>query len=394
MEIESASRWGNLNLSHPGIRWTLFEQIDQLRRLQGKLLGGLGWGPSESPSRIVFTEPALTLRAYAGARTASPAVLIIPAPIKRAYIWDLAPDASVIQQFVRSGFGVYLAQWEEPGVDQQQYGLAEYADGLIRDSLRAIQREGGSRQVFLAGHSLGGTLAAIFSALHPRRIAGLILVAAPLHFGPEVDSLSNLVAASPLVCPRATISGEVPGSVLDLASILAAPATFVYSRWLDWLASLPNAETLCTHLQVERWTHDELPLARRFFQEVVEWLYREDRLMRGTLELSGRRVRPDLVESPLLSVVERHSEVAPPEAVRPFYRAVRSRQKQWLWYDGDVGVCLKHVGMLVGKTAHQSLWPEVIRWARRQSRQTFPPWLGATARPRRNRMEAGPARSP
>src|ERR1700758_2861833 len=116
MEIESSNWPVNLNLLRPAIRWNLFDRLDQVRRWQGKLLDGLGGGPSEIPSRVVFAEPALTLRAYTPAGQGSPVVLIIPAPIKRAYIWDLAPEASVVQQFVRDGFGVYLAQWEQPGV--------------------------------------------------------------------------------------------------------------------------------------------------------------------------------------------------------------------------------------------------------------------------------------
>jgi polyhydroxyalkanoate synthase len=33
-----------------------------------------------------------------------------------------------------------------------------------------------------------------------------------------------------------------------------------------------------------------------------------------------------------------------------------------LWYEGDVGVALQHVGMLVGSNAHQALWPEILQW--------------------------------
>lgn len=339
-----------------------FAQIDQFRHRQGKQFDAWGWGPRESPSRVVFTKPILTLRAYTEAGTAEPAVLIIPAPIKRAYIWDLAPPVSVVRQFLRGGMAVYLAQWEAPGAGERELGLADYADRLILDSVRAIRKETGARRVFLAGHSLGGTFAAIFAALHPDLAAGLILAGAPLHFGPEVDALSFLVAASPRAFSAAGRLGTVPGSVLSTASLAASPATFAYGRWLDRAASLSNPQALETHLRVERWTRDELAWPRRLWDDVVEGLYREDRLMRGTLEIGGKRVLAERVTAPLLSVVEEQSAVAPPEAVRPFYDAARSRHKRWLWYAGDTGVTLKHVGMLVGKTAHESLWPEIVKW--------------------------------
>jgi polyhydroxyalkanoate synthase len=117
-----------------------------------------------------------------------------------------------------------------------------------------------------------------------------------------------------------------------------------------------------THLRVERWTLEEMPLAQRLFEEVVELLYRQDRLMRGTLMVGGRRATPELVEAPLLSVVDARCRLVPPQAVLPFHHAVRSADKKLLWYRGDTGVSLQHVGMLVGRQAHKHLWPEVIQW--------------------------------
>jgi polyhydroxyalkanoate synthase len=40
----------------------------------------------------------------------------------------------------------------------------------------AIAGDGGGERVLLAGHSLGGTLAAIFATLNPDRVRGLVLL--------------------------------------------------------------------------------------------------------------------------------------------------------------------------------------------------------------------------
>src|SRR5713101_3652087 len=44
------------------------------------------------------------------------------------------------------------------------------------------------------------------------------------------------------------------------------------------------------------------------------------------------------------------------------FDAVPSRCKQVLRYDGDRGVALQHVGVLVGQTAHHRVWPKILRW--------------------------------
>jgi polyhydroxyalkanoate synthase len=207
--------------------WALHEQIDRLRRGQGRVLDALGLGPIETPSRVVRSQPGVTLKAYGAEGAAGPVVLLVPAPIKRAYIWDLVPGASVVRQCLRAGARVYLIQWERPGAAEQGFGLAEYAEQLLLDCLDALEVETGRPGAVLAGHSLGGTLAAIFSALHPERVQGLILLGAPLHFDPDVGALDRLVGFVP--SSLTAVSGNIPGSFLDLGSFLV-PLTAIEDR--------------------------------------------------------------------------------------------------------------------------------------------------------------------
>jgi len=105
-----------------------------------------------------------------------------------------------------------------------------------------------------------------------------------------------------------------------------------------------------------------MPLARRLVEEVVEYLYREDRFMRGTLRVGRRRAAPQNITGPVVSVAELRSPIAPPKSILPFHDALPNSDKRLIWYEGDRGVSLQHVGMLVGKKAHQTLWPYIIRW--------------------------------
>jgi pimeloyl-ACP methyl ester carboxylesterase len=159
--------------------WRFYERMDEARHLQRGMLDALGFGPQETVSRIVRREPGLTLKAYGEPSGSGPVILMVPAPIKRAYIWDLAPGASVVERCLKSGARPYLVQWEEP---QPSLGLADYCDRLILACADAIRAETGTRALFLFGHSLGGLFGAVFAALHPARVQGMVAVAAPFHF--------------------------------------------------------------------------------------------------------------------------------------------------------------------------------------------------------------------
>ena len=337
-------------------------QLDDLRRLGGTVLDAVGLGPAETPWETVGAWPGVRLRAYAGPAAEGPTLLIVPAPIKRAYIWDLVPWASVVRRCLDSGMLVHLAEWTPPGPQGHELGLDAYADRLLLHCLDAIAGRTGQRRVLVVSHSLGGTLAAIFAALHPRRVRGLALIEAPLRFGRHAGAFAPLVAAAPDTSLVRASASDVPGSFLSLTSAAAAPATFHWERYADLLASLPDRRALRTHLGVQRWMLDELPLPSRLFEQVVEQLYREDRLMRGELVVGGQRVGPERLEAPLLDVVNPHSRVIPPESILPFHDAARSPRKRLLWSRGERGVALQHVAALVGRSAHRDLWPQILDW--------------------------------
>lgn len=103
-------------------------------------------------------------------------------------------------------------------------------------------------------------------------------------------------------------------------------------------------------------------MARPLFREIVEKLYRGDRFLRGTLSIGFRRIGPELVQAPLLAVVDPRCRLVPLRAVRPFLEAARNTESTIIEYGGEVGVALQHVGMLVGREAHRTLWPAILGW--------------------------------
>ncbi|HYD63351.1 MAG TPA: alpha/beta fold hydrolase [Noviherbaspirillum sp.] len=344
-----------------GIRWW-FESLDKMRRRRGNAMDQIGYGPSETPYQTALNVPGVRLRYYGGTHASRGIALIVPAPIKRHYIWDLAPDCSVVQRALQADMHVYLAEWTDPPGEQGQLGLADYAYRLLDQCVRAVRTTHLSGQLFLLSHSLGGVFAAIYSAMRPEQVAALVLVESPLHFGDASGSFAPLVTFGPSADKIVRIFDKVPGSVLNMASVIASPATFNVERYGDFVASLGSSKLLRTHMLVERWMLDEAPMQGRLFEQVVEDIYRRDSLMKGLLTIAGRTVSPEAVTVPLLSVYDPHSVVIPPDSVIAFHEAAGSRQKRLLSYEGDTGVALAHVGALMGENAHRHLWPEILRW--------------------------------
>lgn len=334
--------------------------LDRLRRAAGDLLELGGWGPVSRPFEAVSARPGAVLRRYG--RDGSP-VLIVPAPIKRPYIWDLSPEVSVVGRLLAAGFDVHLLAWTE----RREAGLADYAWRLIDAAVDDVAAATGRDAVILAGHSLGGTLAAVFASLRPERVRALLLVETPLRFGPAAGAFAPLVAAAPDAAVVARAAGDaVPGVLLDAFAIAAAPASFVVFPALDRLTSLADPAALATHLRVMRWALDEFPMPAGLFEDIVEHLYRRDRFWRGELQIDERTAALDaLAETRLLIVVDPESRIVPPASAAPECRALRGSNSRVFARPAETGVGLQHLGALVGRKAHERLWPELVDLLRR-----------------------------
>jgi polyhydroxyalkanoate synthase len=240
--------------------------------------------------------------------------------------------------------------------------LAEYADEALLAAVAAATHEIDGANPFVMGHSLGGTLAAIFAALHPDRLAGLVLLSAPLAFHPGVSRFRDaLVAFLPGWTPESDI---VPGSLLSHVSALAAPGTFVWSRMTDVLASAGRPVAAGLRVRIEGWSLDEVPLSGALVRDLFMLLYRENRLCGGTLAIRGRVAQPAKIRVPVLAVANVTDAVAPPPSVTPFLEAIQNAETRLIEYPGEPGVVLQHLGILVGRDAFERIWPEIVTWVK------------------------------
>jgi polyhydroxyalkanoate synthase len=335
----------------------LFFMSDVLRRAQGQTLEAFGLGPQECPYEVVASGAFWRLRNY-GKPADAPSVLIVAAPIKRAYIWDLAPSASAIHYILDQGFHVHLLEWL-PVEANAENGLTEYVESISECVARISSRRAGAK-TFLMGHSLGGTLAAIFAASESESIRGLVLLSAPLCFQPETSRFRDALVS---LVPSGLIDvGPCPGSLLSHMSALASPSTFIWSRLVDAVLCGADDQAREIHARVERWALDEVPLSGELVRQIIEWLYRENRFCCGNLKIGNKLIGPVTLTTPTLAAVNVDDDVASIVSVKPFIDAMPIKDVRIVEIPGETGVCLQHLGVLIGRKTRAAVWPEIISW--------------------------------
>jgi polyhydroxyalkanoate synthase len=345
----------------------MFQMLDALRRRRGALLDAVGFGPQESAYRIIAEQPGMRVRASQGpvgeAPQPGPALLILPAPFKRCYIWDLHPDVSVVRRCRDSGLQVFLLEWREPAPGED-FGLADYAEAFPLAALGAICAEGAGDSVTVTGHSLGGTFAAIFAALHPERVRDLWLIDAPVVFAAGAgDRFAAMLQGIDLGWFVGAAGTPVPGSLISALAAAALPDEFLWRPAADLLASSWDADRRRLHAQVLRWTLDEFPIPSRLLMDVAEQLYRQDCFRKGVLAIRSKRVGLADLRTSIAAVLNPTSAVVPAAAVEAGLRLARAPSVRIISHEPDAGCAIQHVGPLVSPRAHAHVWPELIQRA-------------------------------
>jgi polyhydroxyalkanoate synthase len=338
-----------------------FDVSDIIRRAQGDVVGALGLDPNECSYQTIASHSHWRLRDYGG-QDQSRSLLIVAAPIKRPYIWDLSPSTSAIRFCLRRGLHVHLLEWMPASSHAGNCGIDDYVLA-IAEAVETITVAQGTKP-YLIGHSLGGTLAAIYGAFLPESIRGIVLLGAPLCFERSESHFRDALVT--LVPQNISDSDPFPGSLLSYASALASPGTFVWSRLTDAVMSIADPLAMEIHARVERWALDEIPLPGKLVHHIVDWLYRENRFFRGVLKIDGKFVGPSSLSVATLAVINTADDVAPPISVKPFADAM-AEKVQIIEYSGERGVCLQHLGILVGRHAQARVWPRILSWLKAQN---------------------------
>lgn len=96
---------------------------------------------------------------------------------------------------------------------RNQFGYYEQIWFDIPEAIKSLKQRYPQRPIFLLGHSLGGQLATLYSAMHPEEINGLILVAAgSVHYAQFCGFRGlGVLAGTQLAWLVSTLWGSFPG---------------------------------------------------------------------------------------------------------------------------------------------------------------------------------------
>jgi polyhydroxyalkanoate synthase len=312
-----------------------------------------------TPSEVVHEQDLVKLVRY---RNDSPVSLreplvICPALVNRPYVLDLRPDRSVVRQLLRAGFDVYLIDWGVPGPSDHGLRLQDYVCGLLTGCVEFVRQAADSPMVNLFGCCLGGTLAALFTALHPDRVNTLTLLGAPIDFE-QGDGLLRLWTQERFfdVDRLVDVYGNCPAELLNSAFHMLRPVQNYYEKYVNAFDNLQDEKFTESFFALEKWVRDAVPVAGETFREVVKGLYQGNQLVKGEFRLRNRVVRLERINCPLLLLTAEFDRLVPPASTLGIVPHVASRDVKPMSLRAGL------IGLALGAGAHREFWPEAAEW--------------------------------
>lgn len=308
-----------------------------------------------TPKEVVYQRDILTLYRYHRDTPATQKhpILIVYSLINRPAVLDLLPGRSVVERLLDAGFDVYLIDWGVPTALDYHSGLDTYINLYIRSAVKETLRHSDSDGLHLFGYCMGGTLAAIYTAIRGNGVKTLTLLGTPLNFRSE-QQLYRWSADPKVNKPEQLVEAWRVAPAWNFESF----SLLTLDRKPEMLQSLyqklEDEGFVESYMAMERWVGDNIPMAAAVFQEFVRGTFLNNDLFEGRMEVNGKRIDLSSIKVPVLGIIGEADHLVPPET---------TGVDQGLFQNGEfIRFESGHVGLSVSSKSHKFLWPQVCSW--------------------------------
>lgn len=282
-------------------------------------------------------------------------VLISYALVNRWEMMDLQPNRSFIRKMVSEGLDVYLIDWGYASKLDRYKSIEDYILGNIHDCVNFIKDKHEIDAINLLGVCQGGTFSVIYSALYPENVKNLITLVTPVEFENGQGLLYTWAQDMDVDAIVDGFGGVVPGDFLNTSFDLLKPMAKV-RKYMGLPTVMKDKGRMMNFLRMEKWVADSPDQAGETFRFFIKELYQENKLIKGKLEIDGRKIDLKKITMPILTIYAVADHIVPPSSTKPLNDAVGSEDNELLEFPGG------HIGVFVGSKSQNLLTPALVKW--------------------------------
>lgn len=282
-------------------------------------------------------------------------VLIVYALVNRPYMTDLQKDRSLVQGLLKQGLDVYLIDWGYPDAADRFLTLDDYINGYMDRCVDVIRKRHKLDKVNILGICQGGAFSLCYTALRPDKVLNLITTVTPVDFHTSDDLLSHWVRKVDIDLMVDTL-GNVPGELLNWTFLSLKPYRLTGQKYLDMVNTLDDPTQAKNFMRMEKWIFDSPDQVGEAYRQFTKDFYQRNGLVKGEVEIGGRRVDLKQVTMPVLNIYAADDHLVPSASSKALKRYVGTADYSALEFPGG------HIGIYVSGKAQKMIPPSVADW--------------------------------
>jgi poly(3-hydroxyalkanoate) synthetase len=318
-------------------------------------------------SEVALELDSVRLRDFSTAAEGVATLVCAPFALHAATITDFAPHHSLVAALQGAGIErVFVTDWRSASPDMRFLSI----DNYLADLNVLVDGLGGA--VDLVGLCQGGWMALIYAARFPSKVRKLVLAGAPIDLAAGDSELSSLARNTPLVVFKDLVElggGRILGEHALQFWAPHSPDGQMIAHALQISGASGSAAFERLEARFRDWYAQTLDLPGAYYLQVVEQLFKENRVASGRFMALGRQIKLSDMRCPLFLLAARDDEVVAPGQIFATEKLVGSQP-------GDIQKATApgwHLGLFMGRDTLVDIWPGIARWllARKESQPGF-----------------------
>lgn len=308
-----------------------------------------------TPHQVRLDLRTMVLREY-GKPGGLPTLVDAPHAGHTAMIADYRDGQSLVQTLLANGVNhVALTDWKSATYDMKDLEI----DNYLAEIIVAIDDLGG--RVNLVGLCQGGWVSAMIAARFPDKVNSLVLAGAPIDTDAGNGPITRMVHESPSSFFEELV--ELGGGLMKGKFMLQGwknmhPEKHYVLDQIDLYEHIDDPAYVAKEEAFESWYENPIDLPGRWYLQVINQLFKENRLATGEFVGLGRKLDLHDIICPVYLLAGAADDITPPAQVLDAQKYLGTPKDRIVRKIVPGG----HIGLFMGAHTLTNQWPHIAKW--------------------------------
>ena len=303
----------------------------------------------------------MRLQDYGEPGNGMPTLVDAPHAGHSAAIADYHRGQSLVETLLANGLRhVALTDWKSATPDMKDLEI----DNYLADMVVAIDDLGG--RVNLVGLCQGGWVSTMLAARFPEKVNALVLAGSPIDIDAGHGPIRQMVHASPKSFYEELVAlggGLMRGKFMLQRWKNMDPEHHYMQDHVDLYEHIDDTAYLAKQEAFERWYESPIDLPGRWYLQVIQQLFKDNRLAKGAFVALGRQLHLNRITCPLYLLAGESDDITTPEQVHNAAQLVGTPRHLIEQKTVPGG----HIGLFMGARTLADHWPSIAQWLLKHS---------------------------